>query len=225
MSQPVIDSERTMTKSSSPPLLENGDHLSASEFLRRYEAMPEVKKAELVQGIVTMASPVRTDVHGKPDNLIQTWLGLYAANRPHVDAATNATLRLGPDDVPQPDAVLFRDADHGGKAALDEKGYLAGPPELVVEIAASGVSQDAREKLVSYRRAGVAEYLLWRVQDAEIDWFALEEDEYRPLAPGGDGVVRSRAFPGLWLNVPAALDGDRAAVLETLRRGMDDASE
>ena len=149
------------------PSLENGDHLSAREFLRRYEAMPEVKKAELIQGIVHMASPVRLDLHGKPDALIQGWLCVYAASHPEATHATNVTVRLDSDDVAQPDAVLFLDAAQGGKAAVDESGYLSGAPELVVEIAASSVSRDAREKLVSYRRAGVAEYLLWRVLDEE----------------------------------------------------------
>ena len=194
------------------PSLENGDHLSAREFLRRYEAMPEVKKAELIQGIVHMASPVRLDLHGKPDALIQGWLCVYAASHPEATHATNVTVRLDSDDVAQPDAVLFLDAAHGGKAAVDESGYLSGAPELVVEIAASSVSRDAREKLVSYRRAGVAEYLLWRVLDEEIDWFSLEEDEYRPIQPE-EGLLRSRVFRGLALPVAAALSGDLATVL------------
>ncbi|HRQ90330.1 MAG TPA: Uma2 family endonuclease, partial [Bacteroidia bacterium] len=163
--------------------------------------------------------PVRLDLHAEPDNLIQMWLGTYAAFHPEARCATNATVCLGPEDVPQPDAVLFLDATHGGKASSDAQGYLAGPPELVVEIAASSVSRDAREKLASYRRAGVREYLLWRVLDGEIDWFALEGDEYRPL-PMEDGVLRSRVFPGLVLPVAAALAGDRAAVLEALRGSL-----
>jgi len=194
------------------PPLENGDHLVAGEFLRRYEAMPEVKKAELIQGIVHMASPVRLDLHGKPDNLIQGWLCLYAASHPEATAATNVTVRLDSDDVVQPDAVLFLDAAHGGRTGVDASGYLCGAPELVVEIASSSVSRDAREKLVSYRRAGVAEYLLWRVLDGEIDWFALEDDEYRPIPPE-EGFLRSRVFPGLSLPVAAALAGDLATVL------------
>jgi len=194
------------------PPLENGDHLSAHEFLRRFEAMPEVKKAELIQNTVHMASPVRTDFHGEPDGLIQGWLCLYASRHPAVRHATNATLRLGPDDVPQPDAVLFRDPASGGRASIDAKGYLCGAPELVVEIASSSVSRDAREKLVSYRRAGVQEYLLWKVLDGQIEWLQLEEDEYRPL-PAEGGRIESRVFPGLVLAVEAALAGDRAAVL------------
>jgi len=219
MSASPIVREKAPEASGAVAPLENGDHLGAAEFLRRFEAMPEVKKAELIQGIVHMASPVRLDLHAKPDALIQTWLGTYAAYRPEAIHATNATVRLGSVDVPQPDAVLFFDAADGGKATVDEQGYLAGPPELVVEVAASSVSRDAQEKLASYRRGGVAEYLLWRVLDGAIEWFALEEDEYRPL-PVEDGLVESRVFPGLVLAVEAALAGDRAAVLEALRQGL-----
>src|SRR5437016_2669033 len=103
-----------------PEVLENGDHLSAAEFLRRYEAMPEVK-AELVNGIVYMASPVRLDQHGEPDSLIQTWLGVYAFNTPGVKTAINSTTKLGPDDVPQPDGLMRILPEFGGKARVSAK--------------------------------------------------------------------------------------------------------
>lgn len=46
------------TPRSAIPPLENGDGLSRAEFERRYDAMPELKKAELLEGIVYMAAPV-----------------------------------------------------------------------------------------------------------------------------------------------------------------------
>ena len=200
-------------------LLENGDHLSASEFLRRYETSPEVKKAELINGIVYMASPIRADVHGEPDSMLQGWLWHYAVATPGVKSATNTTVRLGPDDVPQPDGLLRITPECGGKSRLDPKGYLQGAPELIVEIAASTASLDAREKLASYRRAGVREYLLWRTTDKEIDWWILEEDEYRPL-PASAGSLRSQAFPGLWLDTAALLAGNGKALMDKLNEGL-----
>jgi Uma2 family endonuclease len=203
-----------------PDVLENGAHLSAAEFLRRYEAMPEVKKAELVNGIVYMASPVRYEQHAEPDSLMQTWLGNYAIATPGVKSATNSTTRLGPDDVPQPDALLRIIPERGGQTRLDEKGYLLGAPELVVEIAASTSSLDAREKHASYRRAGAREYLLWRTVDEGIDWWAFEDDEYRLLPAGADGVVRSRVFPGLWLDTVALMAGDGPRLMAKLQEGL-----
>lgn len=211
--------QRDAAKASVSPL-ENGVHLGASEFLRRYEAMPEVKKAELINGVVYMGSPVRLDQHGEPDGLIQTWLGSYAIATKGVGHATNTSVRLGPDDVPQPDGLLRIVPECGGASRLDEKGYLQGAPELVVEVAASSASLDAQEKVASYRRAGVKEYVVWRTEDGEIDWWILEEDEYRTLPADQDGVVRSHVLPGLWLNAAALLARDGAHLLSTLQQGL-----
>ncbi len=205
------------------PPLENGAHLTASEFLRRFQAMPEVKKAELINGVVIMASPVRLDQHGEPDNLIQGWLCIYCIATPSVKAATNSTIRLNPDDVPQPDGLLRLLPECGGQSRLDEKGHLLGAPEFAVEVAASSASHDAREKLAAYRRAGVLEYLLWRTEDEALDWFILEEDEYRPLPAAADGSLRSRAFPGLWLDPQALLTGDGAKLMAKLQEGLQSA--
>ncbi len=204
------------------PPLENGAHLPGREFLRRYEAMPELKKAELVDGIVYMASPVRLDQHGAPDSLLQTWLGTYAIATPGVQAASNTTVRLGPDDVPQPDGLLRLRPECGGRSRVDSDGYLHGAPELVVEIAASSASADTRQKLAAYRRAGVREYLVWRTEDGALDWWKLEEDEYRPIPPdaAAGGLLRSELFPGLVLDVAALLSGDGHAVLTALQAGL-----
>jgi Uma2 family endonuclease len=201
-------------------LLENGDRLSASEFLRRYERMPEVKKAELINGIVYMGSPIRTAQHGEPDNLIQGWLCTYSIATPGIRAASNSTVRLGPDDVPQPDAFLRIVPEGGGQTKLDAKGYLLGAPELVVEVAASSASLDVGDKLDSYRRAGIKEYLVWRTEDRAVDWWSLEEDEYRPLPPLSEGVLCSRVFPGLWLDIAALLAGNGAKLMAKLDEGL-----
>ena len=214
----------TVLVSSAPidqiPYLENGDQLTATEFLRRFEAMPDLKKADLINGTVYMASPVRTDHHGEPDQAIQGWLYNYCLATPSVKAATNSTVRLSSDDVPQPDAFLRIIPESGGQARLDKKGYLRGAPELVVEIAASSASLDARQKLHMYRRAGVREYLVWRTLEHALDWWTLEEDEYVALLPDDQGIVRSHVFPGLWLNVPALLAGENSEVNSALQRGV-----
>src|SRR5207249_2426901 len=137
--------------------------------------------------------------------------------------ATHATTRLGPYDVPPPDALLRIAAEFGGQARVDAKGYLDGAPELVVEVAASSVSLDVRQKLDSYRRSGVREYIVWRTEDEAVDWWALEEDEYRPLIAAADGTIRSKVFPGLWLDVPALLAGDGPKVMAKLQEGLQSA--
>ena len=204
----------------SVPLLEPGDRLTLAEFERRYEAMPEVKKAELIEGVVYMPSPVRMDVHARPQAMFLTWLGVFQSATPGVSAGDNATLKLDNDNMPQPDALLMVDPPEGGQASIDSKGYITGAPELVAEVASSSVSIDLHSKLNVYRRSGVREYVAWRVLDRAIDWFILRDGEFLPLSPGVDGVLRSGVFPGLWLNASAMLEGKLDLVLGTLQQGI-----
>ncbi len=193
-------------------LLENGDRLTRAEFEERYAAS-NLKKAELIEGMVYVASPLRFAAHGKPHGQMVGWLVVYQAMATGLEVGIEPTVRLDDQNEVQPDAVLFR---VGGNAQIDAEGYLAGAPELIVEIAASTASYDLPSKKQVYQRHGVKEYLVWCTLDQQIDWFVLTDGVYRNLAPDGDGILRSPEFGGLWLNVPALLRDDMAAVLATL---------
>jgi Uma2 family endonuclease len=199
--------------SSTRPVLANGDRLTRDEFERRYEAMPHVKKAELIEGTVYMPSPVHASAHSEPHAHITTWLGVYAAATPHVSVGDNATVRLDLDNEPQPDALLRIDEEAGGLSRISEDDYIEGPPELIVEVAHSSAAYDLHDKKQVYRRNGVQEYVVWQVEDERVDWFVLEEGAYRSLSPDEKGHLVSRTFPGLVLNVEALLSADLAAVL------------
>jgi Uma2 family endonuclease len=200
--------------------LENGDRLTRAEFERRYEAMPHLTKAELIEEVVYVPSPVRYTQHGAPHSHIVTWLGTYAAATPGVGVADNTTIRLDLDNEPQPDALLFVLPEHGGQSRLDADGYIAGAPELVAEVAASSASYDLHAKLNAYRRNGVCEYLVWRVLEQAMDWFVLRDGQYERQTPGADGFLRSTVMPGLWLDPAALLRGDLATVLAVVQRGI-----
>lgn len=213
-----------MTTSTAATLpLHNGDRLTRDEFERRYRAMPHVKKAELVEGVVYMPSPVSLTRHGEPHLHASAWLGTYVAATPGVSGADNATVRLDLDNEPQPDLMLRIDSACGGQSRIDADGYVEGAPELVVEVTASRASYDLHDKLEAYRRNGVREYLVWRVDDRAIDWFVLRGSCFERHA-SDDGVVRSEAFPGLWLDPAALLRGDLQAVLATLALGTGSAT-
>ena len=182
--------------------------------------MPRVKKAELIEGVVHMPSPVRINAHSKPHRLIMTWLGTYEAATPGTESGDNGTVLLDPDNELQPDAFLRAHESAGGQSRINADDYLEGAPELVVEIAASSASYDLREKKTAYRRNGVQEYLVWRVLDGELDWWRLVEGEYLALPPGEDGRMESAVFPGLRLDRAALLRGDLPAVLSGLREGL-----
>ena len=201
------------------PPLATGDRLSRDEFERRYSAMPDVKKAELVEGVVYMPSPVSVEQHASPHCELITWLGVYRAGTPGVQGADNATIRLDIDNEPQPDAILRILPKFGGRTRT-VGGYVEGGPELVAEVAASSVSYDLHDKLNSYRRNGVQEYVVWRVWDKAIDWFVLRGGRYQLLVTVPQGLYVSEVFPGLWLDPAALLGGDLARVLAVLQDGL-----
>ncbi len=203
------------------PPLQTGDHLDAAEFLRRYEAMLKrghSVRAELIDGIVYIMQPFHFETHGESDSILQMWLATFAAYSPGIRHASNAALKLGPHDRPQPDGFLWDTSQ--SRARLTPDDYLEGAPELVAETSASSASYDTRQKRDAYLRAGVLEYLVWRTLEDEIDWFFIDHGAYVPLVPDAHGILRSRYFSGLWLNKPAILAHDRRAVLDTLNQDL-----
>jgi Uma2 family endonuclease len=203
------------------PPLEPGDRLTRAEFERRYEAMPHVKKAELIEGEVYMPSPVRYRGHGHPHRRLGVWLGNYEAETPGVEGADNASIRLDLDNEPQPDEFLIILPEHGGQVQISEDDYIEGAPELVAEVASSSASYDLGKKLHVYRRNGVREYVVWRVLDRQVDWFVNREGQFQPMLLAADGILRSTVFPGLWLDPAALVRGEWARIKAVLQQGLD----
>jgi len=202
------------------PPLENGDRLTRDEFERRYNAMPRLKKAELVEGVVYMPAALRFRSHGQPHGWLITWLGVYESSTFGVELGIEPTVRLDLENAPQPDAVLLIEEQCGGQARLSDDDYIEGAPELVAEIAASSAAIDLSDKKQAYCRNGIQEYIVWQVFEQKVDWFSWQAGEYLPLPIDADGVIRSRMFPGLWLAVEALLAGNTAQVLAVLQTGL-----
>ncbi len=203
-----------------PPPLYPGDRLSRAEFERRYVAHPEIEKAELIEGVVYMPSPIRFEQHGRPHTLIATWLGTYEAATPGVVSSVEATIRLDYENEPQPDVLLRLEPQVGGRSRVTPDDYLEGPPELVVEIAASSAAYDLYDKFRVYQRNGVQEYLVLQMYEQRADWYAWREGVYEPLQPDEKGVLRSAVFPGLALQPAALWASDMAALLAVLQQEL-----
>jgi len=206
------------------PALEQGDRLSRQEFHRRYEAMTNVKKAELIEGVVNMPSPAKLKKHGKPQIAMAGWIVNYAAQHPKTEAADNATVMLDFDNEYQPDLLLRILPEHGGQSRTTADDYVEGAPELAVEIASSSAGYDLHAKKNAYRRNGVREYLVWITRENRIVWWKLVEGEFIEIEPDSEGLLKSSAFAGLWLDAEAMIEGDLARVLSRLQDGMRSAA-
>jgi Uma2 family endonuclease len=216
---PIVQADAV--PSNAEPLLEQGDRLTRDEFERRYERMSRVRKAELVEGTVYMPSPVRFMKHSVPHRCLATWAGTYVAETPGVECGDNSSVRLDLDNEPQPDLVLIKLPVNAGQTRISSDDYLEGATELVVEIVASSKAYDLHQKRGAYRRNGVCEYLAWITGENCLVWWELREGEYQELSADAQGILRSKIFPGLWLDTPALLKGDMKTVLTTLRRGLE----
>lgn len=201
------------------PPLQSGDRLTRAEFERRYWAHPEIKRAELIEGVVYVSSPVHLP-HATMHSLLGAWLGQFWAATPGVRVADNVSLRLDIDNEVQPDLCLRVASSQGALSRATAERFLEQAPELIVEVAASSAAYDLHQKRHVYRRNGVGEYLVLALYEQETYWFELVEGEYVQQQPAADGILRSNQFPGLWLDVAALWAADLPGLVATLQAGL-----
>jgi len=202
------------------PPLQNGDRLTRPEFERRFAATPNLKFAELIEGVVYMPPPISHEFHSRPHMQLCAVVSAYLVGTPGIDGGDSGSIRLDLDNMPQPDTYLFIEPARGGRVRISEDGYVEGAPEWIGEVSASTASYDLHAKLNVYRRNGVREYVVWRVFDKEIDWFMLDEGQYKPNRGDAAGILRSSVLPGFWLDAPALVRGDVTGVLRLLQQGL-----
>lgn len=200
-----------------PPDLHTGDRMTREEFHAAYERAPEGFKAELIGGIVYVASPLRIPHSTNHPFLTGVFLG-YQASTPGVELGDNGTILLGDEGEPQPDLTLRILPDYGGQTRTTPDGYVDGAPELVAEVAHSSRAIDLHAKRNDYRRYGVLEYLVLTLGEQRLRWFDLKND--RELTPDPDCVFRLHSFPGLWVHGGALLAKDYSRLMTTLQQGL-----
>lgn len=200
-----------------PPLVA-GQRLDRETFHDRYAAMPPDTRAELINGVVFMPSPVGYR-HAHAHVPALAWLAYYEENTPGVEVLDNASTALGPRSEPQPDAQLRILPEFGGRTQTDRR-FVRGVPELVVEVSHATRYNDLGPKLDDYERAGLLEYVVLALEPDEVLWHVLQEGRLVALPPDADGLYRSHVFPGLWLDPGALLSRDMRRQRAVLDRGL-----
>ena len=199
------------------PLLSDGDLMSLNEFLDRWERMPGLKFAELLDGVVYMPSPLSLD-HSDMDCSVAMLLRTYGGLSGVCQALVNPTCLIV-NNAPQPDCLLRIRPEYGG-VTKREGVLLSGRPELVVEVSLSSLTRDLGPKLGLYLRAGVPEYVAILVGERRIEWRVLVQGAYQLLQPDPSGILKSRMFPGLWIDEGAFFRDDVPRLLEVLHQGL-----
>ncbi len=205
---PVADPPRTLVE---------GQRLDQATFHAIYEAMPPGTRAELINGVVSMPSPVGPP-HGRAQVPMIMWLGAYQENTPGVEALVDTSTALGSKSEPQPDAMLRILRECGGRTQADAR-FIRGVPELLVEVSHTSRYTDLGPKFEDYERVGVLEYVVRALEPDEVLWFVLRQGRFAELPPGPDGIYRSEVFPGLWLDPNALISGDTRRQRAVVDRG------
>lgn len=201
------------------PPFENGDHMDQKTFHQLYLQTPEWYKAELIGGIVYVASPTTTR-HGWPHARIVYWLCLYSDDTAGTDVFDNTTNILAEDSEPQPDACLRIAPESGGQTTDDVRGFMVGAAELVAEVAHTSAAIDLHRKRRDYEKAGALEYVVALVEEKSLVWLSRGKKGFADLKPGSDGIYRSRVFPGLWLDPTALFERSPRRLSTVVRQGL-----
>ncbi len=195
-----------------------GQRVNQADFHERYEAMPPGSRAELIGGVVFMPSPVGKRHYITTANAVG-WLWTYRTRTPGVELGDNGSTALDDLGEVQPDAFLRILPDRGGQTR-DMGKIIAGAPEMVIEVADSSKGVDLGPKLADYERAGVLEYIVFAIDPDEVHWHVRQGNRLVRIPPDLDGLYRSKAFPGLWLDPSAMIADDCPAIAIALERGL-----
>ncbi len=209
--------ERSVQTVTLAPLVE-GQRLDQATFHERYEQMPAGTRAELINGVVYMPSPLGPE-HGRAAVPAIVWLSYYQENTPGVDVLDNASTVLDVRREPQPDVQLRILPEYGGRTRADRR-FVRGVPELIVEVSHTTRYTDLGPKFDDYERVGVLEYVVRALDPDDVLWFSLREGRLVALPPGSDGIFRSESFPGLCLDPQALIEGNTRRLREILARGL-----
>jgi Uma2 family endonuclease len=156
------------------------------------------EKADLIDGVIYMASPDNTDA-----NSLFMWLGglidLFVEQKELGEVyGSRVAFRLDDTNGPEPDIAFVR-KDHLDRV---ERGFVRGGPDLAVEIV-SPESKDRNygKKRLKYEAAGVHEYWIVDEPEQKVTLLRLGKDgKYREVRPK-KGILHSKALPGFWLRI------------------------
>lgn len=173
--------------------------------------------AEWVDGEVILLTPASLR-HQEVSGFLHAVLGAFVQARDlGTVVAAPFQMKTGP-DLPGREPDLLFVAREGLERLKGT--HLEGPADLVVEVASpESRLRDRGEKFAEYELGGVREYWIVDPDEARADFYVLGEDgRYERVRPDVDGVYRSRAVPGFWLNVSWLWQRPLPRLVDVLRR-------
>lgn len=183
-------------------------------FADFYAIIQPEQKADLIDGIIYMASP-----EGTKASRLFAWLFVVLAHYLEYTElgeifGSRTAFRLGAKDSPEPDIAFVKKE----RLHLVREGHIAGAPDAAMEIVSpESVNRDYHKKRTLYERAGVAEYWIIDEEMRKVTLLRLDHTgKYREVR-SVRGILRSQVIKGFWLRPEWLWAKPRPSKLDTVK--------
>ncbi len=220
---PMSTSEALATLRQSPLLpqvVQELQALLAEEHEQRqafYDALDPSVKAEWINGVAVVHSPVRlshSDASGTLYRLIGNYLDLHPLGAVHHEKVMIQLTR----NSYEPDVCFFRAAT---AASFTPDMVLFPAPDFVAEVLSdSTAARDRGVKFTDYAAHGISEYWIIDADAEEIEQYVLHEGDYQLRQRATTGAIRSAVIAGFRIPVRALFDpAVRRSTLQAILAG------
>ncbi|MEX2142499.1 MAG: Uma2 family endonuclease [Pirellulales bacterium] len=192
-------------------------HYTFDDFLL---LIKEHEKADLLDGVIYMASPESTD-----DNELGGWLyRLMSEFAKETNQGkcyfSRVAFRITDKRGPEPDVAFVAKE----RLRIVERGFVDGPPDIAVEIVSPDSAQrDYDLKMNIYEAAGVKEYWVIDPDEQRATFLRRHGERFVEVKPQ-DGRYESQVLVGFFLEIAWLWSKERPslmAVLPGMLRGRD----
>ena len=178
------------------------------------------QKADLIDGVIYMASPDNMDANELFVWLVSLLHGFVQAKELGKVYGSRAAFRLNKTNAPEPDIAFV--SKH--RLGAVRRGNFEGPPDLAVEIVSpESVERDYEKKRRQYEKAGVREYWIVDEMEQRVTLLRLHRGKFRE-ARARKGVLTSKVLPGFWLRPAWLWQRPLPNTIDTLRQILGDAA-
>lgn len=161
------------------------------------DRIPEDQKADLIEGVIHVASPESLEGNELIGWVLWVMTGFVDEKDLGRVYFERVAFRLGKHQGPEPDIAFVRT----DRLHLAQYGYFDGPPDLAMEfVSPESVERDYEKKRAQYQAAGVPEYWILDeiLQKVTLLCLVAGATEYAEVA-AEDGAYRSAVLPGFYL--------------------------
>ena len=162
-----------------------------------YALVPDRQKADLLDGVIYVASPDTYHGDQYTNFLARLLAGFCEARDLGKVFGSRFAFRLSPHRCPEPDvAVVLASRLH----LVDDHGMTGGPDVAVEVVSRDSRTRDYRDKRRIYEESGVSEYWLVDPIKGRADFLVLEAGKYQSAVLDDGSIFRSRVLPGFFLD-------------------------